>query len=45
LETYYAYKIDKWTTLTLDYQFFVDPAHNADRGPVSVFATRLHAEF
>ena len=45
LETYYAYKIDKWTTLTLDYQFFVDPAHNADRGPVSVFAARLHAEF
>jgi high affinity Mn2+ porin len=45
LETYYAYKIDKWTTLTFDYQFFVDPAHNADRGPVSVFATRLHAEF
>src|SRR4029077_16481508 len=23
LETYYAYKIDKWTTLTFDYQFFV----------------------
>ncbi len=45
LETYYAYKIDKSTTLTFDYQFFVDPAHNADRGPVSVFATRLHAEF
>jgi high affinity Mn2+ porin len=45
LETYYACKIDKSTTLTFDYQFFVDPAHNADRGPVSVFATRLHAEF
>jgi high affinity Mn2+ porin len=45
LETYYAYKIDKWTTLTFDYQFFVDPAHNADRGPVSVFAARLHAQF
>jgi high affinity Mn2+ porin len=45
LEAYYAYKIDKWTKLTFDYQFFVDPAHNADRGPVSVFAARLHAEF
>jgi high affinity Mn2+ porin len=45
LETYYAWKIDKSTTLTFDYQFFVDPAHNADRGPVSVFAMRLHAEF
>jgi high affinity Mn2+ porin len=45
LEAYYAYKIDKWTTLTFDYQFFIDPAHNADRGPVSVLAARLHAEF
>jgi high affinity Mn2+ porin len=45
LESFYAYKIDKGTTLTLDYQFFVDPAHNADRGPVSVFAARVHAEF
>jgi len=45
LEAYYAYKIDKSTTLTFDYQFFVDPAYNADRGPVSVFAARLHAEF
>jgi high affinity Mn2+ porin len=45
LETYYAYKLDKSTTLSFDYQFFVDPAHNADRGPVSVFAARLHAEF
>lgn len=45
LEAYYAYKIDKSMTLTFDYQFFVDPAYNADRGPVSVFAARLHAEF
>ena len=45
LETYYAWKIDKSTTLTFDYQLFVDPAHNADRGPVSIFAARLHAEF
>src|SRR5262249_27803088 len=32
LEAYYAYKIDKSKTLTFDYQFFLDPAHNADRG-------------
>ncbi len=37
--------VDKSTTLTFDYQFLVDAAHNADRGPVSVFAARLHAEF
>lgn len=45
LESYYAYSINKWVTLTFDYQFVVDPAYNADRGPVSIFATRLHAEF
>ena len=45
LEAYYAVNLQKSLVLTLDYQFFVDPAHNADRGPVSVFATRLHAEF
>jgi high affinity Mn2+ porin len=45
LETYYAYSLNKWATFTLDYQFIADPAYNADRGPVSIFAGRLHAEF
>ncbi|HEY2138153.1 MAG TPA: HoxN/HupN/NixA family nickel/cobalt transporter [Xanthobacteraceae bacterium] len=45
LEAYYAYSLNRWVTLTLDYQFFVDPAYNADRGPVSIYAARLHAEF
>jgi high affinity Mn2+ porin len=45
LETYYAIGFDKWTTLTFDYQFFVNPGYNADRGPVSVFAARFHTEF
>ena len=45
LEAYYAYSLNKWTTLKLDYQFVVNPAYNADRGPVSIYATRLHAEF
>jgi high affinity Mn2+ porin len=31
--------------VTLDYQFLADPAYNADRGPVSVFAARVHTEF
>jgi hypothetical protein len=26
-------------------QFIANPAHNADRGPVSTFSARLHAEF
>ena len=45
LEAYYAYSFDKWTTLTFDYQLFINPAYNHDRGPVSVFSIRAHAEF
>jgi high affinity Mn2+ porin len=45
LETYYAYALNKHLTLTADYQLVVNPAYNADRGPVSVFSGRLHAEF
>jgi len=35
IEAYYAYKLNKWSVLTIDYQFITDPAYNADRGPVS----------
>jgi high affinity Mn2+ porin len=45
LEAYYAYSLNNWATLTFDYQFIVNPAYNADRGPVSIFSGRLHAEF
>jgi high affinity Mn2+ porin len=45
LETYYSINLAKWGTLSFDYQFIADPAYNADRGPVSIYSTRLHAEF
>lgn len=45
LETYYAYALNKWFTLTADYQLVTNPAYNADRGPVHVFSGRLHGEF
>jgi high affinity Mn2+ porin len=45
LEAYYAYAIDKNFTVTADYQLIVNPAYNADRGPVSIFSGRLHGEF
>lgn len=45
LEAYYAYALTKAVTLTADYQFITNPAYNADRGPVSIFTGRLHAEF
>jgi high affinity Mn2+ porin len=44
-ETYYALSVSKNFTVTADYQLITNPAYNADRGPVSVFAGRLHAEF
>ena len=45
LEAYYSYSLWKQVKLTFDYQFIGNPAYNADRGPVSVFAARLHAEY
>jgi high affinity Mn2+ porin len=44
LETYYAFPLLA-STVTLDYQFIVNPAYNRDRGPVSVIGARVHAEF
>ena len=45
LETFYALSLSKSATLTFDYQFMMNPAYNADRGPISFFAGRFHAEF
>jgi high affinity Mn2+ porin len=44
-ETHYAHSIDKWWTISFDFQFIANPGYNADCGPVSIFAGRLHAEF
>jgi high affinity Mn2+ porin len=45
LESYYSYSLNRWASLTFDYQLIADPGYNADRGPVSVFSGRLHAQF
>ncbi len=45
LETYYSYSLNSSSSVTFDYQFVADPAYNADRGPVHIFAGRFHAEF
>ncbi|MFY9843739.1 MAG: carbohydrate porin [Terriglobales bacterium] len=45
LEMYYDYKITKHLRGALDYQFCANSAFTNDRGPVSVFGTRLHFEF
>ncbi len=44
IETYYSLPVAKFTHVTLDYQFVDNPAFNRDRGPVSVFALRLHSQ-
>jgi high affinity Mn2+ porin len=44
METYYSFPLGALRA-TADYQFIVNPAYNRDRGPVSVIAMRLHAQF
>jgi high affinity Mn2+ porin len=45
IETYYKLAVSSHADLTFDYQWVKDPAYNADRGPVSIVAVRLHAQF
>jgi high affinity Mn2+ porin len=45
LETYYRLAVVPWAQLTFDYQYVVNPAFNTERGPVSIFAVRIHAQF
>jgi high affinity Mn2+ porin len=45
LETYYDRTFPQQIHVTMDYQFVANPAFNRDRGPVSVFGTRIHWEF
>ena len=45
LETYYDHALSRQVHVTLDYQFVANPAFNRDRGPVSIFGTRIHWEF
>jgi high affinity Mn2+ porin len=45
VETYYSIAVLRYAHLTLDYQYIGNPAYNSDRGPVSVFAVRVHTQF
>lgn len=45
IETYYSFAAFSFAHISADYQFVNNPAYNRQRGPVSVFAIRLHAEF
>lgn len=47
METYYSYSVPAidHLTLTLNYQYIVNPAYNQDRGVVNILGIRLHTEF
>jgi high affinity Mn2+ porin len=44
-ETYYSAALFAHLALSLDYQYVEHPAYNRDRGPVSIVAVRVHAQF
>lgn len=45
IEGYYSLNLYKGAWLTTDYQRIQNPAYNADRGPMHVYAMRLHLEY
>ena len=45
LETYYSLRLTPHVTLAVSYQHVNNPAYNRDRGPVSIYGARAHAEF
>jgi high affinity Mn2+ porin len=45
LEAYYSYAITQSLKVGFDYQLIVNPAYNENRGPVNVFAGRIHTQF
>jgi high affinity Mn2+ porin len=45
LEAYYNHQLTSSINVTLDYQLLANPASNADRGPINIFAARAHWQF
>ncbi len=45
VEAYYNLDAGHGIHMTADYQRIANPAYNSDRGPVNVFALRVHTEF
>ncbi len=44
-ECYYNVNATRHSWLSFDYQHVINPAYNADRGPVNIYGVRLHLEF
>ncbi|MEY4308213.1 MAG: hypothetical protein RL422_416 [Bacteroidota bacterium] len=46
LEAFYSFEVPNTrVTLSPDFQYVVNPGYNKDRGPVAVWAIRVHTEF
>jgi len=45
VEAYYSLALLRGAHISLDYQWIDNPAYNGDRGPVSVVAVRVHAQY
>jgi high affinity Mn2+ porin len=45
LEAFYAFAAVRGLWTSAGYQLIINPAYNADRGPVSIFSIRFHAEY
>ncbi len=44
-EAYYSWQLTPSTAVTVDYQYLANPGFNGDRGPINLFATRIHSQF
>jgi len=45
LETYYSFQPVKWLSISPDFQYAVHPGYNRDRGPVPIYAVRVHVAY
>jgi high affinity Mn2+ porin len=45
LEAYYSWQLNASTSVSFDYQYFANPGFNGDRGPINIFATRVHWQY
>ncbi|HXY58447.1 MAG TPA: carbohydrate porin [Methylocystis sp.] len=45
VESYYNYALTPNMKLGVDYQLIIDPAYDGARGPVNLFAARIHWQF
>ena len=45
LEVLYDWKASRWLAVGTDTQLVANPGYNRDRGPVVIFAARMHAAF